>query len=107
MNMPDVMIIQGKTETIFDNEDFARMLDEKLGSDAADYFRDALQKALETHDPSVCIVECDRVYRVQEHYEHVLRDIRDELGSWAIMNMTKGRIMENRDALYRQIGREL
>lgn len=35
-----VMMIQGKVENIFDNEDFARMLGERLGSDAERYFRD-------------------------------------------------------------------
>jgi len=43
--MPHVLLIQDKPETIWDNEQFARMLDEKLGSDAADFFRDALHDA--------------------------------------------------------------
>ena len=42
----ETMMIQGKVETIFDNQDFARMLQEKLGSDAERYF-------LEQTDPEV------------------------------------------------------
>ena len=41
--MPSVLMIKGdkRPETIFDNEQFARLLDERLGYDAAQYFRDA------------------------------------------------------------------
>ena len=36
--MPDAMIIQGKVEYIWTDEDFARMLRDKLGDDAERYF---------------------------------------------------------------------
>ena len=38
--MPNVMIIQGKVENIWDDEDFARMLRDRLGDDAERYFRE-------------------------------------------------------------------
>ena len=36
------IIVQGRLENMSDHEDFTRLLREKLGEDAADYFRDAL-----------------------------------------------------------------
>lgn len=41
--MSSVLMIKGdkRPETIFDDEQFARLLDERLGYDAAQYFRDA------------------------------------------------------------------
>ena len=43
-----VMIIQGKVENIRDKEDFARMLGEKLGSDAELYFREVAKMRTES-----------------------------------------------------------
>ena len=89
--MPSVLIIQGKPETIFYNEQFARLLDEKLGCDAAEYFHAALEDQREIlmgemrKEPlNFCTGECDRVYDIQRHYQDVLRDILDDL--WAYYN---------------------
>ena len=83
--MPSVLMIQGKPETIFDNEQFARLLDEKLGCDAAEYFRAALEDQREILMDEMrkaplnfCTGECDRVYDTQRHYQDVLRDILDD-----------------------------
>jgi len=85
--MADVMIIQGKTETIWDNEDFARMLRDRLGSDAEQYFREKTDVETVLDDLNLtdedilnhyCSGECDKVQDVQGHFQSVLNEI-DEL----------------------------
>ncbi len=83
--MPSVLMIKGdkRPETIFDNEQFARLLDERLGYDAAQYFRDAtdvdwLKENMRLTDEQIlnegwCSGECDKVQRTQEHYENLLK----------------------------------
>lgn len=86
--MPAVLMIKGdkRPETIFDNEQFARLLDERLGYDAAEYFRDAVSKDSvlaqldDLSDDDIleggyCSGECDRVQETQEHYENLLKEI--------------------------------
>lgn len=86
--MPDVLMIKGDKhpETIFDHEQFARLLDERLGYDAAEYFRDAVSKDSvlaqldDLSDDDIleggyCSGECDRVQETQEHYENLLKEI--------------------------------
>ena len=78
-----VMIIQGKVENVFDNEDFAQMLREKLGSDAEQYFR-------EQTDPEAVLEDYDTG---ESHYLNLLDEIEEELkeimresartGSWS------------------------
>lgn len=48
-------------------ESFARILEEKLGSDAAEYFRDCAV-CEDAFDESDCPGECDRLYDMQEGY---------------------------------------
>lgn len=83
--MPSVLMIKGdkRPETIFDDEQFARLLDERLGYDAAQYFRDAtdvdwLKENMRLTDEQIlnegwCSGECDKVQRTQEHYENLLK----------------------------------
>ena len=83
--MPSVLMIKGdkRPETIFDNEQFARLLDERLGYDAAQYFRDAtdvdwLKENMRLTDEEIlkdgwCSGECDKVQRTQEHWENLLK----------------------------------
>ena len=83
--MPSVLMIKGdkRPETVFDNEQFARLLDERLGYDAAQYFRDAtdvefLKENMRLTDEQIlndgwCSGECDKVQRTQEHYENLLK----------------------------------
>ena len=107
--MPSVMRINGKTETVWDDQGFARLLDEKLGSDARDYFLDALTY----HDKNPgefgfkCSGECDKTYELQRHYEDILREINEELSSWPTHKMTKDAIDQKRIALIRKISGEL
>lgn len=83
--MPSVLMIKGdkRPETVFDDEQFARLLDERLGYDAAQYFRDAtdvefLKENMCLTDEQIlndgwCSGECDKVQRTQEHYENLLK----------------------------------
>lgn len=83
--MPSVLMIKGdkRPETVFDDEQFARLLDERLGYDAAQYFRDAtdvdwLNENMRLTDEQIlndgwCSGECDKVQRTQEHYENLLK----------------------------------
>ncbi len=105
--MPHVLTVQGKLETIFDDEQFARMLDERLGYDAGEYFRDALKEAKQNPDVETCCGECDRVYEMQEHWENVVRDACDEMGAWPIRRLTKDELMDRRDNLLEQLRGEL
>lgn len=85
--MPTVLTIKGekRPETIFDDEQFARLLDERLGYDAAEYFRNAVvpDSFFEHMNPTDeqilkngwCSGECDRVQGTQEHYENLLKEI--------------------------------
>ena len=86
--MAAVLMIKGdkRHETIFDHEQFASLLDERLGYDAAEYFRDAVSKdsvLAKLDDLSgdyileggYCSGECDRVQETQEHYENLLKEI--------------------------------
>ena len=109
--MPNVMIIQGKVENIWDDEDFARMLRDKLGDDAEQYFRNAC-------DPDVflesvksvreyCVGECEETERIQEHYERILHDVRDELDEWDFDGATKKQLQAKKDALWKRINSEL
>lgn len=45
-----ILMIQGHPETVYDNDDFASLLDERLGPDAAEYFQNALAQALLNSD---------------------------------------------------------
>lgn len=84
--MSETLMIKGqkRPETIVDNEQFARLLDERLGYDAAEYFRraidpEAILNNMELTDKQIieegwCSGECDKVQRTQEHFENLLRD---------------------------------
>lgn len=115
--MPSVLMIKGdkRPETIFDDEQFARLLDERLGYDAAQYFRDAISERtidneLFMSDPmKYCPFqgECDKVFETQRHYTDILHDVQDELGSWPLKKLTKNQVMERRDRLWERINNEL
>ncbi len=84
--MAALLMIKGDKlpEIIFDNEQFARLLDERLGYDVAEYFRDAVSPdtilaKLDLSDDDIlegyCSGECDKVQGTQEHYENLLKEI--------------------------------
>lgn len=78
----NVMMIQGKVENIFDNEDFARMLQEKLGSDAEQYFREQTdpETVLEGENISTfCCGECSHTDKLIENHVAELKEINRKL----------------------------
>lgn len=86
--MPHVLMIKGekRPETIFTDEQFARLLDERLGYDAAEYFRERGKNLKEeiwdefAKDPLwYCTGECDKVYDVQEQFESKLDSVMVKL----------------------------
>lgn len=88
--MTETLVISGKTETIFDEADFARILYERLGSDAERYFLDRTDReaigddivAELTSDDAIehiCGGECDRTQEIQREYEQILHEVQDML----------------------------
>lgn len=72
-----VLNVGGETVHIDCPGRFAWLLDDKLGGDAADYFRDMVTNLC--FDPDLCLGECVRTYGLQEHYQTVIRDALDVL----------------------------
>ena len=108
--MPELMLIQGKPELITDDEDFARMLRNRLGEDAEQWFRCVLEKIPFDPDDDIyarCEGECDKLFEQQEHYQRVLEDIQSELCAWPVNRLTRAQIDERRDRLLKQIDSEL
>ena len=79
-----VMMIQGKVENIFDNEDFARMLGERLGSEAEQYFREQTDPAVvldgldDAEFYEYCEGDCDKMDVLADE-RNALEEERDEL----------------------------
>lgn len=84
------MTIQDKHETVYGNEGFAKMLREKLGDDACSYFLNALDSKPD------CSGECDVVYSLQEAYDALLHELKDELEAWDIRKLTKAELVKKR-----------
>lgn len=109
--MPDIMLVQGEIELITDDEDFARMLRNRLGEDAEQWFRFVLEQVPSDSDDediyARCKGECDKLFEQQEHYQRVLEDIQSELCAWPINKLTRAQIDERRDRLLKQIDSEL
>ena len=66
-------------------EHFANILEEKLGRDAAEYFR--AYKA--NHDPNECAGECDRIYDLQHDYECAIDEALEMLAVVEPKNSSK------------------
>lgn len=106
--MSEILNIHGVRTPIYNNDDFAMFLDEKLGYEAGDYFRTALEDiANETAEKNECTGECDVTYRIEEHWQHIVQDIHDELVSWEISKETKHDLEKMRNYLVRKINAEL
>ena len=80
----DSIVVQGRLENMSDHEDFTRLLRDKLGEDAADYFRDAL--AVERKETA-------------DYFEDVLDQCRDILKDWDLDHMTCFDLKEAREEL--------
>ena len=82
--MAEIMRIQGKIENVMSIDDFARLLREKLGDDAEDYFLCALDDAKHAELDSgdlleKCGGECDRVYEIQGNHESIVSEVAEAL----------------------------
>lgn len=78
------IIVQGRLENMSDHEDFTRLLREKLGEDAAGYFRDAL--TVERKE-------------VADYFEDVLDQCRDILKDWDLDHMSRFELKMAREEL--------
>lgn len=113
--MADVMMIQGKVTNVYDSEDFARLLGELLGSDAEYYYRaqtdidDILDHMSDSELFSHCAGECSKTEEIQEHYEFILRDVKEELECLRddMLNQTKTETMKTIIELIKKINAEL
>lgn len=104
--MRGTLMVNGKPEFVSNNNAFAEILRENLGYEAETFYRDSIMETAENYQ-NKCTGECDYTYRLQEHYERFLRDIQDEISSWAIKKLTKDEIADRRDKLYEMIDKEL
>ena len=113
--MPNTMIIQGKVETIFDDEDFARLIGERLGYDAEQYFREhwdmdyLLRDMTDDQMLEYCSGECDHVQSAIEHWTAILEEVQEELENLSedMMNQTKAETQITINQLIQKINAEL
>ena len=95
-----VMIIQGKVENIFDNEDFARMLRDRLGEDAERYFREQTDPGvvLDDLDEAVyiehCGGDCSKVAEIEEEKDDLSNEM-DNLQSF--LDSVRDKLYEIKD----------
>ena len=95
-----VMMIQGKVENIFDNEDFARMLRDRLGEDAERYFRDETDPGviLDDLDEAVfiehCGGDCSKVAMIEEEKDDLSNEM-DNLQSF--LDRVRDKLYEIKD----------
>lgn len=59
-------------------EQFAEILKQKLGDEAAELFKEYLEA--EEFDEESCPGECDKIYDLQHEYESGIQDALDALG---------------------------
>lgn len=78
--------VRGTNYNIRDREDFSRLLEDELGYEVAQLYKEflqddakVLQKRMELDSVQLCTGECDRVLMVHEHYQDWLREIADNL----------------------------
>lgn len=105
--MSEILNIHGVRTPIYNNNDFAMFLDEKLGYEAGDYFRTALEDVANASVEKNCTGECDTIYEIEEHWHRILQDVHDELISWEIDKNTKRDLEEMRNYLVKRINAEL
>jgi len=113
--MADVMLIQGRVENIFDEEDFARMLRDRLGDDAERYFRERcdidfiLRDLTDDQIEGYCSGECDHVQSAIEHWTAILEEVQEELENLSedMMNQTKAETQKIINQLIQKINAEL
>lgn len=74
--------IDGHFEMINSEEDFFKLVNEKIGYDGEKIGRQIVREAKIDN----CSGECDYTYRQQEHYERVFEDLLDDLSNIRVPN---------------------
>ena len=64
--------VQGETRFFDGPEGLLLLIEEKMGLDT----REAVEEQLTTFK---CVGECDHTYRIQEHYQRIIRDALEDL----------------------------
>lgn len=110
--MAKVLLIQGKVENIFDDEDFARTLRDRLGDDVELYFRERIdpENILGDLNPlEYCPGECEETEKIQERYESILHDVQERLEDLSVdlMDQTKRETQKQINQLVNKINSEL
>ena len=82
----ETIVVQGEQETFYGNDGFAKLLLERLGRDACDYF---LKVAYGAEGMVRCVGECDYTMQLEENETRFLIDLRDEVEAWDVHKWTK------------------
>lgn len=82
----ETIVVQGEQQTFYGNDGFAKLLLERLGRDACDYF---LKVAYGTEEMVRCVGECDYTMQLEENETRFLIDLRDEVEAWDVHKWTK------------------
>lgn len=79
-------IINGKPETFYNAGQLKRALPELFGDDVTELFQELLDAEIAQaymRDPyEHCNGECDQTYRIEEHYQRVIRDAVEDLQAY-------------------------
>ncbi len=68
------LLVKGSYYNVANIEEFLWLIDEQIGEDARDWAKDFLKP-----EEKACDGECDETYRIQEHFERVIRDAVEDL----------------------------
>lgn len=106
-NDATLLFINGEDRYVKNVDEFARIVGDLLGRDAAEYIKEHCRQENPENPYTECNGECDKTYEIQQNYENILHEIQDTLEGWDIAKMTKAQIESARDRLYEKIDREL
>lgn len=68
------LLVKGSYYNVANIDEFLWLIDEQMGEDARDWAKDFLKP-----EEKACGGECDETYRIQEHFERVIRDAVEDL----------------------------
>ncbi len=68
------LLVKGSYYNVANVEEFLWLIDEQMGEDARDWAKEYLKP-----EEKSCGGECDETYRLQEHFERVIRDAVEDL----------------------------
>lgn len=106
-NDATLLFINGEDRYVKNVDEFARIVGDLLGRDAAEYIKEHCRQENSENPYAECNGECDKTYEIQRDYENLLHEIQDELESWKIEEWPRKKTALARDRLYEKIDREL